>query len=158
MIFSVGKDSQCAGLTTLPPSGDYCLKIMESSSSWTSRGLSRNIMGYFYRRLHWGHNGRSVTCVNKLIYQFPHVPLLHRLGQLYRHPLSWRNSPTRAKASSFLRFLGHTQWHTTVGRNPLDEWSASRRDLYPTTHNYRKTKTSMPLTGFEPAIPAIDLP
>jgi len=25
--------------------------------------------------------------------------------------------------------------HTTVGRTPLDEWSARRRDLYPTTQN-----------------------
>ena len=30
----------------------------------------------------------------------------------------------------FLRFLDHTQRRTTVGRTPLDEWSARRRDLY----------------------------
>jgi hypothetical protein len=28
-----------------------------------------------------------------------------------------------------------TLWHTTLGRTPLDEWSARRRDLYLTTHN-----------------------
>ena len=33
----------------------------------------------------------------------------------------WRNSPTRARATSFLRLLYHTQRHTTVGRTPLDE-------------------------------------
>ena len=38
-------------------------------------------------------------------------------------------------ASSFLRFLDHTQRPTTVGRTPLDEWSARSRDLYLTTHN-----------------------
>jgi hypothetical protein len=27
--------------------------------------------------------------------------------------------------------------HTTLGRTPLDEWSARRRDLYLTTHNTR---------------------
>jgi len=32
-------------------------------------------------------------------------------------------------ASSFLRFLDHTQRRTTVGRTPLGEWSARRRDL-----------------------------
>jgi len=37
-------------------------------------------------------------------------------------------------ASSFLRFLDHTQRRTTVGRTPLDVWSARRRDLYLTTH------------------------
>jgi len=32
-------------------------------------------------------------------------------------------------ASSFLRFLDHTQRRTTVGRTPLDEWSARRRGV-----------------------------
>jgi hypothetical protein len=30
--------------------------------------------------------------------------------------LVWSNSPTRARAASFFRFLDDTQWHTTVGR------------------------------------------
>jgi hypothetical protein len=37
-------------------------------------------------------------------------------------------------ASSFTRFLDHTQRRATVGRTTLDEWSARRRDLYLTTH------------------------
>jgi len=37
---------------------------------------------------------------------------------------------TRAMVSLFLRFLDRTQWRTTLGRTPLDEWSAHRRDLY----------------------------
>jgi len=49
--------------------------------------------------------------------------------------LLWRCDPTRVMASSFLRFLDHTQRRTTVGRIPLDEWSARRRDLYLTTYN-----------------------
>jgi len=35
----------------------------------------------------------------------------------------------------FLMFRDHTQWRATVGRTPLDEWSARRRDLYLTTHD-----------------------
>jgi hypothetical protein len=34
--------------------------------------------------------------------------------------------------------------HTTLGRTPLDEWSARRRDLYLTTHNTHNRQTSMP--------------
>ena len=45
----------------------------------------------------------------------------------------WRCDSTRAMASSFLRFLDHTQRRITVRRTPLDEWSARRRDLYLTT-------------------------
>ena len=47
----------------------------------------------------------------------------------------WRNSPQWARVSSFTRFPDHTQRRTTVGRAPLDEWSAHRTDLYLTTHN-----------------------
>jgi hypothetical protein len=39
-------------------------------------------------------------------------------------------SPARAMASSFTRFRNHTQRRATVGRTPLDEWSARRKDLY----------------------------
>ena len=50
----------------------------------------------------------------------------------------WRCDLTRVMASSFLRFLDHTQRRTTFGRTPLDEWSPGSRDLYLTTHNTHK--------------------
>jgi hypothetical protein len=50
--------------------------------------------------------------------------------------------------------LDHTQTHTTVGRTPLDEWSARRRDFYLTTQTLYKTNIHAPPVGFEPAIPA----
>jgi len=50
-------------------------------------------------------------------------------------------------ASSFLRVLDHTQLRTTVGRTPLDEWSARRRDLYLTKHNTHNKQISMPPGG-----------
>jgi hypothetical protein len=42
--------------------------------------------------------------------------------------------------------------HTTLGRTPLDEGPARRRDLYLTTHKTHKRQTSMPPVGFEPTI------
>jgi hypothetical protein len=42
---------------------------------------------------------------------------------------------------------------STLGRTPLDEWSARRRDLYLTKHNAHKRQTYKPPAGFEPAIP-----
>jgi hypothetical protein len=47
---------------------------------------------------------------------------------------------------------------TTLGRTPLDEWSARHRHLYLTTHNTHKRQTSMPPAGFEVAIPASERP
>ena len=55
-------------------------------------------------------------------------------------------------------FLDHTQRRITVGRTPLDEWSARRRDLYLTTQNTHNRQTSTPPVGFEPTISAGELP
>jgi hypothetical protein len=61
-------------------------------------------------------------------------------------------------ASSFLMFLDHTQQRTTVGRTPLDELLARRRDLYLTTHNTHNRQTSISSAGFEPTISAAERP
>ena len=58
--------------------------------------------------------------------------------------LFWRDSPYSTSASSFTRFLDHTQRRTRVGRIPLDEWTAWHRDLYLTTHNNQNRRISMP--------------
>jgi hypothetical protein len=46
----------------------------------------------------------------------------------------------------------------TLGRTPLDEWSAWRRGLYLTTHSTNKRQTFMIPASFEPAIPASERP
>ena len=73
-------------------------------------------------------------------------------------PPLWRCDPMRVMASSFLRFLDHTRRRTTVGRTPLDDWSARRRDLYLTTHNTHNRQISMPPVRFEPTISAGERP
>ena len=62
----------------------------------------------------------------------------------------WRCDPTRVMASSFLRFLDHTQRRITVGRTPLDKWSARRRDLYLTKHDTHNRQISMPRWNSNP--------
>jgi hypothetical protein len=49
-------------------------------------------------------------------------------------------------------FLDHTRRRSTVGRTPLDEGSARRRDLYLTTHDTHNRQISMPPVRFEPRI------
>ena len=58
----------------------------------------------------------------------------------------------------FLMFLDHTQRRATVGRTPLDELSARRRDLYLTTQDTHNRQKSMPPVGFEPTISAGERP
>ena len=86
-----------------------------------------------------------------------HTKLPSRRKYIYYYFL-WRCGTPRALASSFLRFLDHTQRRITVGRTPLDEWSARRRDLYLTTHNTHNRQKSMPPVGFETTISAGERP
>jgi hypothetical protein len=48
--------------------------------------------------------------------------------------------------------------HTTLGRTPLDEWWALRRDLYLTTHNTQNRHSSILPARFEPTVPASERP
>jgi hypothetical protein len=53
-----------------------------------------------------------------------------------------------------------THIHTcaTVGRTPLEKWSARRTDLFLTTHSTLNRQTSLLPAGFEPTIPASEPP
>jgi hypothetical protein len=90
-----------------------------------------------------------ITCNKPLFY----ISIYHVI--IYFSP--WLDSPSGPRpphcwgSSITLR-------HTTLRRTPLDEWSARRRDLYLTTHNTHKRQTSMPPSGFEPAIPVSERP
>jgi hypothetical protein len=55
-------------------------------------------------------------------------------------------------------FLDHTQRRNTVGRTPLGERSARRRDLYLTTRDTHNRQISMLPVGFEPTISAGERP
>jgi len=47
---------------------------------------------------------------------------------------------------------------TTLGRTPLNEWSAWRRELYLTAYNILKRHAPTLPVGFEPAIPGNERP
>jgi hypothetical protein len=72
--------------------------------------------------------------------------------------LLWCCDPARVMASILLRFVDHTQGRTTVGRTPLDKWTACRRDFYLKTHNNHNRQTSMSPVVFEPIISAGERP
>ena len=82
-------------------------------------------------------NGKYIYIYSLFIYLFSLWPAAQR-GPRPPHP------------SGFL--ITHND--ALVGRTPLDEWSARRRDLYLTTHNTHNRQTSMPPVGFEPTISA----
>ena len=82
-----------------------------------------------------------------------------RYSTIYLIPshLPWCNSPTGPGPPQY-RCFTITFRHTTLGKTPLDELSARRRDLYLTKHNTHKRQTSMSPAGFEPAIPTSKQP
>jgi hypothetical protein len=71
--------------------------------------------------------------------------------------LPWHHSRSRPRTTQYRGFT-ITLRHTTLGRTPLDEWSARRRDQYLTTHSTHKRQTSLPAAGFEPTIPTSERP
>ena len=106
------------------------------SSSWPSiilglldtedRGTNYHLLKYQDLDLQYHHPQNLKYCM---------------LWEIYYIFLVWNFSlflgttaPPWTRASPFTRFLDHTQRRTTVGRTPLDKWSARRRDLYLTTH------------------------
>jgi hypothetical protein len=62
----------------------------------------------------------------------PETQLAHAL-QFY-FVLPWRNSRSRPRLPHYRGFIIILR-HSTLGRTPLDEWPALRRDLYLTKHN-----------------------
>ena len=61
----------------------------------------------------------------------------------------WRESPQWARASSFTRFLDHTQRRTTDGKDSSGQAiSSSQRPLLDNTHNTHNRQTPMPPVGF----------
>jgi len=103
-------------------------------------------------RMSWGSTSATHLRLHR------HVMVCPWHSRTYIHTVQyffWNNSPQRTRSSSLTRFLDHTQRHTTVGRTPLHEWLARRRDLYLTTHNTHNRQTFMSPVGFEPTVSAL---
>jgi hypothetical protein len=60
----------------------------------------------------------------------------------------WLGSPSGPMTAVWSFFI--TLRHTTLGRNPLDEWSARHIDLHMTTQYTHKKQTSMSLWDSNP--------
>ena len=71
---------------------------------------------------------------------------------------SWCNSPQWARAPSLSRLYDHARRRTTVGRTPLDEWSAWHRDLCLVAYETHKRQLFILLAGFKPEITAREEP
>jgi hypothetical protein len=68
--------------------------------------------------------------------------------------LSWSDFSTLAGVEGYC----YTWTYTRARQNSSREVSARRRDPYNTVHNTHKRQTPMPLSAFEPAIPASERP
>jgi hypothetical protein len=86
------------------------------------RHTKSSIQATYKMRIIWGPIGTKINFVHIFNESISRTPK-------FLFCFLWRCGPTWARVSSTLRFLDHTQRRTTVGRTPLDEWSAPRRDL-----------------------------
>jgi hypothetical protein len=90
--------------------------------------------------------------------KFAKVRLFLQTSQFKAIFFNSHNSPQWARASSFTRFLDHTQRRTTIGSTLLDEYLPRRRDLYLTKHKTHNRQTSMHPLGFESTISVVERP
>ena len=101
----------------------------------------------------WGYNEQDSTKLTTIWRTL--VNILHKQHCLFfYHGATIPNGPRLPHCRGFTITLRHI----TLGRTPLDEWSARRRDIYLTTHNSHNRLTSMPPALFEPAIQKSELP
>jgi hypothetical protein len=93
------------------------------------------------------HQNRVCTCVTLCrCFSLQHIPSMKLLYLVFLvfffvFVLPMARQPLGGLGLVILRRFTITLRHTTLGRTPLDEWSARPRDLYLTTHN---RQTSMP--------------
>jgi hypothetical protein len=130
----------------------FCLyvlpELLEYGSNFLGLRSSEGEIAYFCRQL-----PKFPICLLN-----GYVTMLRRPDYkrwMAKNVLSFFLSPTsvyltRLGVEGYYYSFDHTQGHTTVGRTPLDEWSARR----PSTHT--TLKTDMPPAEFEPAIPVGD--
>ena len=116
--------------------------VLHIASSFLKTVFTPNKTAYLHTYIH------STDVIHTYIHTYIHINTFFPVAL-------W---PNAGHGLSFLMFLEHTKRRTTVGRTPLDEWSARRRDLYLTTHNTHNRHTSMAPVGFEPTIPAGERP
>jgi hypothetical protein len=113
---------------------------------WNTDSFIRYPFATSYR--HTMHlNTRDITRIPGPLFSFRSPSLFYLL--------------VHSRCRGFLFSLDHTQTHTTVGRTPLDEGSARRRDLYLITQTLYKRQTSMSPGGIRTHDPskrsAVDL-
>jgi hypothetical protein len=105
--------------------------------------LKANKINFYFVPLH----DMSVLCLQPLarrtvIYIFVTITPCVKLQQIRSPSLFYLLVHSRCQG--FVISLDHTQAHTTVGRTPLDEGLARRRDLYLTTQTLYKANIHSP--------------
>ena len=133
------------GLRVWVPPGAWmsvvCCQVEISATGWflvqrsfTDRGVSLCVI---YKPQEWGGHGPRWAVEPEKEFS----------------PSVRCNSPTWALATSFLRFLDHIQWPTTVGRTALNKGSALA-ETWTWQHTTLTRQTFMSPAGFEPPISA----
>jgi hypothetical protein len=113
------------------------------SLGWSGRGVKLTRRLHLLQRLRMSGVMPLLSLFAFMAWTEETLPLLYLIINFFF--FLWLDSPIWAWASSFRRGFTVTHLrHTTVGRTPLDVWSARRRDLYLTTHNKHNTRIHVP--------------
>jgi hypothetical protein len=111
---------------------------------WMSSVSAFCCASYFFLRIMYP----SRTSQNSHLETFLYCPFIRISSASNNSSLHDATAPSGPGPSHYRRFM-ITLRYTTLGRTPLDEWSARRRYLYLTTQNTHNRHTSLSPAGFE---------
>ena len=134
---------------------DYCLPNFSPQNFYSTFYLNSRILS-----VHWDHVVAAIWSSLKTSSHTSNPTLAFIIQCLISHnDFSYLGAtpPSGPRPTHYLLFT-ITLRHTTIGRNPLKEWSAPRGDLYLAVHNSHNRWTSMPSTEFEPTTPTSERP
>jgi hypothetical protein len=143
-VGTLSKDKQrydkCITYTTTSVNYSFLTYSTKQSPTWeANRGLTSPEIPHIL----W--NLKAYYPIHKYPPPVPILSNINTIHDLTSHFLKINFNvifPSTLGSSQLLscRFLDHTQRRATVGRTPLEEWLARRRDLYQTAHNTHNRK------------------
>ena len=136
----------------------FGIKSFEEFASWTARPWRKSHHSHSKREFHTQRHGATCQKICILSTAVRTWECWMWLRKCFLFILIVLRTHCRCRGSLLhLTTLNDTLTHI-LGRTPLDEGSARRRDLYLTKHNTPKRQSSIPSAGFEPTIPAREGP
>ena len=138
---------------------NHCRQVFKTCCvTWRHIAAVNGKVKWYHHSNDGYYNGNALNAGIFILCNDKIIPLIKARIVKRTFFLSLFDSPSVGQGLLIAEVWRSTLRHAALGRNPLDEWSARRRDLYLTTHKTYNRQIFMASGGFEPTIPVNELP